>query len=170
MKQILISLFLIGFLCTVSSCRKEEPITPSQPSTTTIINQGGVQMKTHYYTVTPDKWVSNNDLDYLYAAYEDVDINASVIENGCVIAYFVDADGRDNPMPYEIYCSYEENGNILYYSDTFTYDVEQGIITFKFEASDFDNASSIAKYGNMQFKVCVLDPAAAKALKLKANN
>ena len=137
MKKIVFALCMTMLLFATTGCKKD------------------VQMYTSYYTVEPNKWLSANGIDYSYASYENVDITPNVIENGCVTAYFVDADGRDNPLPYEIYRQDATNGN--YYSETFTYDVEAGCITFKFEASDFDNAASLSQYGNITFKVCVFE-------------
>ena len=149
-------------MVAITGCVKEQPQSERSQNVvynnTTVIN--GVQMKTHYYTVQPSQWQSMNNLDYVYAPFENVDINTNVIENGCVICYFVDSDGRDNPMPYEFYRSYtDDNTNEeIFFSETFTYDVEENSITFKFQASDFQTQASIEQYGNMSFKVCVLDP------------
>lgn len=159
---------LIGAVIVIalSSCQKEPQTTVIHTTDTvvrtieTIVETGGFDMKVHYYTVQPAQWLSNADLDYMYASFEDSDITRDVIENGCVIAYFVDADERDNPMPCEVYRSWDNNGTIVYYAETFTFDVEQGVITFKFQSSDFDNETSISQYGNLVFKVCVLIPPA----------
>jgi len=161
MKIFLIPLAVITLLAATVSCRKEQQPTSSQNIVynTTVIN--GVQMKTHYYNVQPDQWLSESNLDYVYASFDNTDITNNVIENGCVICYFVDSDGRDNPMPFNFYRSYvnDSTGDVIYYySETFSYDVEENNITFKFEASDFLTETSIEQYGDMSFKVCVLDP------------
>jgi len=139
MKKIVFALLMTMLVFATTSCKKD------------------VQMYTSYYTVEPNKWISANNLDYSYASFENADITPNVIENGCVLAYFVDSDGRDNPLPFEIF----RQNNTTYYSETFSYDasVENGVgtITFKFEASDFDNASSLSQYGNITFKVCVFE-------------
>lgn len=139
MKRIIFALCMAMMVFATTGCKKD------------------VQMYTSYYTVTPSQWISNNNLDYSYAPFENADITPNVIEQGCVMAYLVDADGRDNPLPYEIFRQDGTN----YYSETFSYDasVENGVgtVTFKFEASDFDNATSLAQYGNMTFKVCVFE-------------
>ena len=128
-----------------------------------------VHMHTSYYTVQAynpnpsynyEGWLSDDKLGYLYASFENEDITPDLIENGCVLAYFIDSDGRDNPLPYEVF--YQYDNSYSYYSDTFTYDVESvagktGIITFKFQTSDLENTTSIAKWGNVSFKVCVLE-------------
>lgn len=163
MNRLSIILGGVMILAATTGCVKEQSTPERQQqnvvyNNTTVIN--GVQLMTHYYTVQPSQWQSANNVDYVYASFENVDITANVIENGCVICYFVDSDGRDNPMPYEFYRSYidDNTGNEIFYAETFSYDVEENSITFKFQASDFDTQTSIAQYGNMSFKVCVLDP------------
>ncbi len=156
MKRIPTLLCILVLVCVATGCQKEPQ--PVVYNNTTVVN--GVQMKTHYYTVQPSQWQGATNLDYVYASFENVDITANVIENGCVICYFVDADGRDNPMPYEFYRSYTDDntGNEIFFAETFSYDVEERSITFKFQASDFQTQTSIEQYGDMSFKVCVLEP------------
>lgn len=141
MKRILLALSMAMLVFATTGCKKD------------------VRMYTSYYTVEPKHWVSANNLDYSYAPFENENITTDVIENGCVLVYLVDSDGRDNPLPYEIFR--QDNSTDNYYSETFSYDasVENGVgtITFKFEASDFDNAASLSQIGNTLFKVCVLE-------------
>ena len=66
MKKTLAIASMFVVLAAVTGCRKDNPEPQTIVNNTTVT---GVQMTTHYYTVTPDKWVSDNDLDYLYAAY-----------------------------------------------------------------------------------------------------
>ena len=114
-------------------------------------------MYTWQYTVTPAQWITNAYLDYYYAPFENVDITQDVVDNGCVMVYIIDSENRQAPLPCEIFRSGQNDaGETVLYSDNFTYDIQRGIITFKFQASDFDNDASIGEYGNITFKVCVL--------------
>ena len=143
MKKILFSICMAILMFASVGCRKDP--------------QHGVSMATAYYTVQQSQWITGTQLDYFYASFEDVDITSDVIEKGCVVVYFVDSDNRDNPMPCEFYKQgTDANGNTVYYADKFSFDAEPGIVTFKFQASDFDNAVSLSGYGDITFKVCVL--------------
>ena len=164
MKKTIFAIIGAAIAVVISGCQKEPQTTVIHTTDTVyrtierIVETDGFDLKVHYYTVQPSQWLSSENIDYLYASFEDSDITRDVVENGCVIAYYVDADERDNPMPCEIYRSWDNNGTTVYYAETFTFDVEQGIITFKFQTSDFDNETSISQYGNLVFKVCVLIP------------
>ena len=139
MKKILFTICMAIVMFAVSGCKKD------------------VHMSVSYYTVEQNKWLTSNNLDYYYAAYENIDITKRIMENGCVSVYLVDADGRDNPLPCEIFRSWDNNGTTNYYSDNFSYDVEPGVITFKFQSSDFSTNQSVSTLGNVVFKVCVFE-------------
>lgn len=144
MKKILFTICMAMLVFATTSCKKDRMIETTN-------------METCYYTVKPNMWLPEPGGNYMYASFENSAITPNVIENGCVVAFLVDADNRDNPLPYEIF--QEDSGN--FYSETFTYDVSYengtGMITFKFEASDLQNAVGIAGYNDMSFKVCVFE-------------
>ena len=116
---------------------------------------------TSYYTVQPDKWQvatavdgSNNlYVDYVYSTRENIDITPEVIDNGVVLVYMIDKDGRDNLLPYTFYFT-DANGNN--YQERFEYDVQTGLITFKFKDSDFNTYQSLQNIGTLEFKVSVI--------------
>lgn len=144
MKKILFSLIAVVLLVCSVGCRKDH-------------FDEELQMVTSYYTVHPEQWITNTTVDYYYAPFENADITADAIERGCVLVYFIDADNRDNPLPYQIFRSADDgNGNDVYYSDNFSFDAEPGVVTFKFQASDFNNTQSLAAYGDIAFKVVVM--------------
>lgn len=145
MKKILFVMAAAMLMLASVSCKKEDPA----PIT-------GTQMITSYYTVKPSQWVTNNNIDYYYAAFENADITEDVVENGCVQVFLVDSENRDQPLPYEIFrTGTNDNGDEVLFSDNFTYDVEKSIVTFKFQSSDFSTGISLNDYGNIVFKVCV---------------
>lgn len=174
MKKLLVPLAAMLLTVLATSCQKEQPATQQGNvyNSTTIVN--GVQMKTYYYTVEQNQW--QDEGSYLYAPFENADITDNVLKNGCVVVYLIDVYNRDNPLPNETYCSWtDDEENIYYYSNTFSYDVSieenqaqqrMSTIAFKFQASDFENDLSLeqfyADYGAPTFKVCVFDPPADK--------
>lgn len=137
MRKIIIALF-IAIPCLMTSCIKEEDVH--------IHNYGIV--KTFYIDVYSNHWVDRNDLSYIYASFSAPEITKEVIENGIVVAYFIDADGRDNMLPY-LLPYYDENIRDYYYENV-RFDVSRGEITFIIEDSDCNHANIPS---HMSFKV-----------------
>lgn len=118
---------------------------------------------TNYYTVSADQWYATPDdsqnPDYIYSSWYNVDITPEVINEGVVLAYFIDEDGRDNLLPYTIY-HIDDNG--IPYQERIEYDVEFnqhegcGMITFKMKATDFQILQTLTNMGDMLFKVSVI--------------
>ena len=116
---------------------------------------------TSYYTVEKNQWepatTLNPDgtytINYYYSSWENIDITPDVIEEGVVLAYFLDADGRDNPLPYTLHFV-DNNGE--YYQELIEFDIETGKITFKIKDTDFNTAQSMNDIGTMKFKVSVI--------------
>ena len=65
-----------------------------------------------------------------------------------MVAYFIDADGRDNMLPYLL--PYYDNNIGDYYYENVRFDVSRGEITFIIEDSDFNHANIPS---HMSFKV-----------------
>lgn len=137
MRKIIIALF-IAIPCLMTSCIKEEDVH--------IHNYGIV--KTFYIDVYSNHWVDRNDLPYIYASFSAPEITKEVIENGIVVAYFIDADERDNMLPYLL--PYYDNNIGDYYYENVRFDVSRGEITFIIEDSDFNHANIPS---HMSFKV-----------------
>ena len=116
---------------------------------------------TYYYTVNANQWepatTLNGDgtytINYYYSAWENVDISPEVIDNGVVLVYYLDNDGRDNQLPYTLYFV-DDNG--VPYQERIEYDVEVGKVTFKIKDTDFNTAQSMQNIGQMKFKVSVI--------------
>ena len=120
---------------------------------------------TSYYTVQPNQWEmaittyddGTYDVNYAYSEWENIDIDHEVIDLGMVMVYYIDEDGRDNPLPYTIYNRVvDDYGNVGFYQERIEYDVEVGKITFKIKDTDFQTLQSINNIGKMKFKVCVM--------------
>ena len=125
----------------------------------------GAHVRTVYYEVQPNQWDQSVMLyedgtyvvDYYYSQWQNVDITHDVIDNGVVLVYYIDAEGRDNLLPYTFYNrEVDTAGNVSYYQERIEYDVEPGIITFKIKDSDFGTTQSMANIGPMQFKVSTI--------------
>lgn len=116
---------------------------------------------TSYYTVNSNQWepatTLNDDgtytVNYYYSAWENIDITPDVIDNGVVLAYFIDADGRDNLLPYTMYFVGDDGAP---YQERIEFDIEAGKITFKIKDTDFNTAASMQNIGTMNFKVSVI--------------
>ncbi|MBP5516311.1 MAG: hypothetical protein J6X86_05105 [Bacteroidales bacterium] len=115
---------------------------------------------TDYYKVHNNQWQPSVTLngdgtyttDYYYSEWEDINITGEVIDNGVVLVYYIDADGRDNLLPYTLYMQDPQSGAL--YQERIEYDIEVGKITFKVKTSDFGPTS--INNGTMTFKVSVI--------------
>ena len=91
---------------------------------------------------------------YVYQEFRFDEITDAVLENGAVLVYLVDADGRDNILPYVFPV---DNGQELIMQNI-RFDVEKGILTIVIEWQDFFKYTQ----GDYRFKVCILQPGAKK--------
>ena len=80
------------------------------------------------------------------------EITNKVIENGIVVAYFIDNSGRDNMLPY-LLPYFDQNINDYYYENV-RFDISRGEITFIIEDSDFEHANIP---NLMKFKVSIVE-------------
>ena len=95
---------------------------------------------------------------YVYQEFYFDEITRDVLDRGAVLVYLVDADGRDNILPYVFPV---DNGhdllmqNIRFETErTKINGVERGVLTLVIEWQDFK------KYiqSDYRFKVCILSP------------
>lgn len=124
------------------------------------------RVMTHYYTIAPTQWeahfVDNYDgtasTDFYFSEWTCEDINPEVLENGCVLVYYVDNENRDNQLPYLL--PYYDSDNNAYYMENIRFDVATGRIRFILEDSDFNTNATIQyiqqNNRSMQFKVCCI--------------
>lgn len=87
---------------------------------------------------------------YVYQEFIFKEINQKVINGGAVLVYLVDADNRDNILPYVFPV---DNGKELIMQNI-RYEVEPGRLAIVIEWQDFK------KYiqDDYKFKVCILTP------------
>ena len=118
-----------------------------------IVKQG-TDMFVDYIPAKGNEWLDSGTEGqpgfYIYQEFEFPEITENVLNNGAVLVYLVDADGRDNILPYVFPV---DNGHELIMQNI-RYDVEKGILTVIIEWQDFK------KYiqGDYKFKVCILEP------------
>lgn len=120
---------------------------------------------TSYYTVEPNQWHQaittyddgTYDVNYYYASFANIDIDRNVINDGVVLAYYLDNDGRDNLLPYTLYLKgTDNNGNTVYYQERIEFDITEEVITFKIKDSDYNTTQSMQNIGRMKFKVSAI--------------
>ncbi len=87
---------------------------------------------------------------YVYQEFRFDEITSDVLNNGAVLVYLVDAENRDNILPYVFPV---DNGKELIMQNI-RFDVEKGILTLIIEWQDFKRYIQ-DKY---KFKVCILQP------------
>lgn len=114
----------------------------------------GTDMFVDYIDAKGDKWersgIEGNPGFYVYQEYRFNEITDDVLDKGAVLVYLVDADGRDNILPYVFPV---DNGHELIMQNI-RYDVEKGILTIIIEWQDFKKYEQ----GDYRFKVCILQP------------
>lgn len=138
MKKIFLAL-LVASSCLLSSCVKENIIFVESDS-----------VKSFYIDAYRNHWIDNPDLTYIYATFAAPEITEKVIQNGIIVAYYIDNDERDNMLPY-LLPYYDEHIQDFYYENV-RFDVSAGEITFIIEDSDFNHANIPNK---MKFKVAI---------------
>ena len=120
-----------------------------------IVKQG-TDMFVDYIDVKGSDWLPSNAEEgkpgfYVYQNFIFDEINFDVLENGAVLVYLVDGDGRDNILPYVFPVENEYRELLM---QNIRYDVEEGVLTIIIEWQDF------RKYiqNDYKFKVCILSP------------
>ena len=116
----------------------------------------GSDINVSYYTVGYNKWTKEstgpNTWQYYYSI-KNKDITNDVMDNGAVLAYFIDeAYGSDTPLPYTFTVS-DTHHNVM--TQNIRYEVKSGYITFIVEWSDGGEYDILDDY---EFKVCVISP------------
>lgn len=88
---------------------------------------------------------------YVYQEFEFKEIDRSVLKSGAVLVYLIDANNRDNQLPYVH--SFDDGRNIV--TENIRFEVERGLLTIVVTWDDF-NRYDINE--DMKFKVCILYP------------
>lgn len=122
-----------------------------------IVKQG-TDMFTDYVTVHGDEWFKSSTPEgkpgfYVYHEFTFDEINDDVLNKGAVLVYLIDANNRENILPY-VYPVQDDKGR--QFMQNIRYEVEKGLLTIAVEWEDFyDYTDRNADY---VFKVCILSP------------
>lgn len=114
----------------------------------------GFSMDTHYIELKPNYWQETGESGkegfYQYQPFDFPEIDKTVMEYGAVLVYYIDGDGRDNPMP--LVLPYYNNRTTLIQNLRFDY--QQGTLTIISEMSDFQ----AYRQKSFKCKVCIIKP------------
>ena len=137
-------LLLITAIVVLSGC---------EFNTTKIID--GAEMYSDEITAKPSNWktsgISGEQGSYVYQEFEFKEINREVLKRGAVLVYLIDADNRDNQLPYVH--SFETGRDIV--TENIRFEVERGLVTIVVTWDDF-KLYDINE--NLKFKVCIIYP------------
>ena len=115
----------------------------------------GATIETYYVTAKARDWrengVEGKEGYYMYQSFKFPEIDNSVVENGAVLVYMIDGNGRDNQLPLAI--PYEDEYPFVL--ENIRYDVIEGELTTIIECTDFLYAP---RSMDIDFKVVVIRP------------
>jgi len=155
--------FILVASIALSSCIKTEystpgPRGPQGPQGPQGRDGYGTYIDTYYFDVQPNQWKTYGDFGtkgyYCYAELNIGGLNASVINDGAVLVYFIEEiDGQDydNQLPYIL--PFYDRG---YFIRTIRYDLQTGVIAFIVQDSDFNVPSPPFGTGKVTFKVVII--------------
>ena len=119
-----------------------------------IINEG-VDMDVIYIDAKKNNWqISGKEGEegcYQFQEYKFPEITNAVLDEGAVLVYYIDKEGRDNILP--LVQPYEAGRETAI--RTIRFDCEKGYLTLIIETSDF---MAVLSGEDMRFKVCILKP------------
>ena len=108
---------------------------------------GYAYLDARYYNVT--QWALAANGRYFFAEVNAPAITASVFDYGAIVGYLVYNYNTHRevhiPLPYDIYYNeFDQYGNIIFqWTETVSFDVMPGRITFYYEPNDFDTNATI---------------------------
>lgn len=115
----------------------------------------GAIVSTTYFTITPGEWNTNSNVGYAYVEKPFHELDEYVIQQGAVMAFYIDGDGYDNQLPYlaPYYSDSDNDGIDELYFENIRYDLARGCITFIIQQSDL---ACLVPTQNLRFKVCII--------------
>lgn len=115
----------------------------------------GVDMEVIYIDAKRNNWqISGKEGEegcYQFQEFKFPEITNAVLNEGAVLVYYIDKEGRDNMLP--LVLPYDEGRETVI--ETIRFDCEKGYLTLIIEASDF---MAIPSSWDIRFKVCILKP------------
>jgi hypothetical protein len=126
-------------------------------------NYDCIELSTKYFTVEKNDWVWNNYFGRFEYSFDNVSvITKKVYEKGLVHVGVFITEGVEGesyevlkPLPFvQTYAEHFENGEIIYYTETISYDIMPNSILFSIQASDlYDGDEYLQAY---EFKVSII--------------
>ena len=115
----------------------------------------GVDMEVIYIDAKKNNWqISGTEGEegcYQFQEFKFPEITNAVLNEGAVLVYYIDKEGRDNMLP--LVLPYDEGRETVI--ETIRFDCEKGYLTLIIEASDF---MAVPSSWDIRFKVCILKP------------
>lgn len=115
----------------------------------------GVDMEVIYIDAKKNNWqISGKEGEegcYQFQEFKFPEITNAVLNEGAVLVYYIDKDGRDNMLP--LVLPYDEGRETVI--ETIRFDCEKGYLTLIIESSDF---MAVPSSRDIRFKVCILKP------------
>lgn len=119
------------------------------------INKFGTKMFTDYIKAYHDNWTWEGrpgEAGFCaWQKFEFKEITKKVMDEGAVMVYFIDKEGRDNALPYVFTV---DNGRMKL-MENIRFRVEKGFLTIVVEWSDAEEYA-FTPADDMRFKVCIL--------------
>ncbi len=115
----------------------------------------GVDMEVIYIDAKKNNWqISGKEGEegcYQFQEFKFPEITNAVLNEGAVLVYYIDKEGRDNMLP--LVLPYDEGRETVI--ETIRFDCEKGYLTLIIESSDF---MAVPSSRDIRFKVCILKP------------
>ncbi|MBO5932271.1 MAG: hypothetical protein J6Q19_00910, partial [Bacteroidaceae bacterium] len=115
----------------------------------------GVDMEVIYIDAKRNNWqISGKGGEegcYQFQEFNFPEITNAVLNEGAVLVYYIDKEGRDNMLP--LVLPYDEGRETVI--ETIRFDCEKGYLTLIIESSDF---MAVPSSRDIRFKVCILKP------------
>lgn len=115
----------------------------------------GVDMEVIYIDAKRDNWQTSGKEGeegcYQFQEFKFPEITNAVLNEGAVLVYYIDKEGRDNMLP--LVLPYDEGRETVI--ETIRFDCEKGYLTLIIESSDF---MAVPSSRDIRFKVCILKP------------
>lgn len=153
MKKFLFPLLAVMVMAFATSCENDDPVVIVDGGGQGNVNNPSLTIKTYYFDVYANDWCANSAAGYYYCECSLPALSEDVINSGLVMAYLIDADGYDNPLPY-LLPRYNATTD-SYYWENVRYDICNGKVTFIIQDSDFYTGAMDFE-NPYKFKVCIV--------------
>ena len=138
LKPALILLFAI-FCFTACEGPQGPPGVPGPPG-----QNGYAYSDVRYYEINSRQWFLANG--YYFAEVAAPAITMNVLDKGAIVGYLVYNYNTGNevqiPLPYDIYFYESNQGGILQWTETVSFEISLGKITFYYEPDDFNTTAT----------------------------